>query len=149
MGSLAIAGKLAVVEIGDIKPPSLPTTWTEITEVYEIGDINVNRGMYDATYHGDSIYRAQMVGLADAMSIQLSCNYVETQYKTFWDLANDSAADGPLEWFRIRWPDGYWHRFEAFVGGVSSQTPLDERITYQVTLACTQDFYYENVWPPA
>lgn len=147
MGSLAIAGKLAIVEIGDIKPPTIPTSWTQLTEVVEIGDFNFSRGKYDATYHGASIYRAQMIGLADPIDIVLTLNYIQTQYKTLWDLANDTAADGPLEWFRIVWPDGWWHRFEAFVSSINAITPLDDRITYQVTLAQTQDVFFENVLP--
>ena len=144
MGSLAIAGKLAIVEIGDVKPPATPAVWTELTEVVDIGDVPFVRETYDATFHSDSIYRAQMIGLAEPMNITLTLNYVNTQYAALWALANNTAADGPLEWFRIVWPDGWWHRFEAFVSGMTATTPLDDRITYQCNLSTTQDFYFEN-----
>lgn len=135
MGSQALAGKQAVLEVGDTTPPAQPTVWTPLVEVYEIGDFVINRASYDVTSHGPSIYRNVIPGLADVIEQNISLNYVEAQYQTLFD--NMEAGD--LLWFRTYWPDSKYHQYEAYVGNVSSMTPLDDRIMYTVTLRVTQD----------
>ena len=135
MGSQAIAGKQAVLEVGDTTPPTVPTVWTPMVEVYEIGDFVINRASYDVTTHGTSIYRNVIPGLADVIEQTVSLNYVEAQFQTLYDNVND----GDLLWFRTYWPDDKYHIYEAYVGNISSMTPLDDRITYTITLRVTQD----------
>ena len=144
MGSAAIAGKIAVVQIGDTVPPVSPTGWTDLAEVYEIPELPIVRNRYNTTFHDSSIYSSQTPGLIPPIDWVISCNYIQAQYDTFWGLLNSTTVDGPLQWFRLLWPDAYYHQFEAFVAGLTPATPLDERITYQVTLAVTQDITYDN-----
>jgi len=137
MGSLAIAGKFAILEMGNTAPPTPPTAWSTLTEVYEIGDINFHRSRYDTTHHGPSIFRSQIVGLCDIIDVTASLNYVAAQYDAIYAI----WINGELNWWRLWWPDDTNHVFESYVGEITDTTPLDERITYSIILSSTQDFF--------
>lgn len=150
MGSSAFAGKPVVIELGDTLPPAPCTTatvWTALAEVTEIGDLVLNRSVYDATSHGASIYRDQILGIADPVNIDLKLNYTApaSNYSPEWVKFN--VVQAASYWYRIYYPDDYWHRVEAFVGGLTSSTPLDEKIEFSLKLVCTQDILFENSLP--
>lgn len=141
MGSQAISGKFAILKQGNSVPPLPPTTWTALEEVFDIGEVNINRTMYDVTFHDPSIYRSQIPGVADVINIVCSLNHIEDQYLALRDL----METGTLQWWRIEYPDSTTHEFKAYVGQVSSLHPLDDRLTYTITLGATQGFTFGDI----
>lgn len=125
----ALAGKTATVQSGTGGTPG--DTWTDIQEVYEIGELPIERETYDVTSHDTSFYREYIMGLFVTSSLTMSANYVEAQYDTLFAL----VGGGALGWYRIAYPqDNSTHVFQAFVASVSPASPLDDRLTYSLTL---------------
>lgn len=124
----AIAGKYAVLERATDDPP---TIWETIEEVFSIGDLTQRFSLYDVTSHGPSAYREVIPGLFDLIEIDLEMNYIWLQYEIFKGYAD---ARVPY-WWRLNYQDGSKHTFSAYVVECSPKTPLDDRITYAVTLA--------------
>lgn len=149
MGSSAFAGKTVVMErnTGAEPPtPPVPGSWAEFVEVTEIGDLALNRSVYDATSHGASIYRDQLLGVVDAVNIDITCNLTGgLHYDGFFEFAGlGSTTDPDLSWYRILYPDGYYHLIEGYIGGITSSTPLDEKVTFKLKMVCTQEIQYIN-----
>lgn len=129
----ALAGKTVVVQIGTGGPP--PDLWTDIVEVYEIGELPMERDDYDVTSHDSSLYREFISGLYSPIPFEISANYVATQY----DELRTLRESGILGFYRILFPDSTTEEFEARVTKVSPVIPLDDRITYNVTLKINAD----------
>ena len=131
----ALAGKSAGVQKGDQLPPGAATTWTSIIEVYEIGELPVERDTYDVTSHGASYYREYVLGLFVTSALTMSANYVAIQYDTLFD----DVGSGTERWYRLVYPapDNSTHEFVGFISNVSPVTPLDDRLTYNVTITVT------------
>jgi hypothetical protein len=145
MGSAAHPASLVVIQQGDIKPPASPTLWTPLSEVLEIGDFEINRPAIDVTSHGATIFAEQIAGgKIEPIDVQITMVYEQLAYQTMWNLVTDTAQDGPLEWWRLLYPDTYYHQFEAFVRRISSINPLREAQTFQVNFAVTQTVTYDN-----
>lgn len=125
----ALSGKTATVQSGTGGTPG--DTWTDIQEVYEIGELPIERETYDSTSHNASFYREYIMGLFATSSLTLSANYVAVQYAGLFDL----VGTGELRWYRIAYPEANTtHVFQAFVASVSPASPLDDRLTYSITL---------------
>lgn len=124
----ALAGKQSTIEVGTGGPP--PDTWTAIEEVYDIGELPIERATYDVTSHGSSYYREFISGLYVIPQLTMGANYVETQYDTlFSELGTDAIG-----YYRLRYPDDTTHEFQAIITSVTPVTPLDDRLTYNLTL---------------
>ena len=125
----ALSGKTATVQSGSGGTPA--DLWTDIQEVYEIGELPIERDTYDATSHDSSFYREYIMGLFVTSSLTMSANYVKAQYDALFAL----VGGGTLGWYRIADPqDNSTHVFQAFVANVSPSSPLDDRLTYSITL---------------
>ena len=131
--TVALAGKTALVQINASIPPAAVGAWTNITEVYEIGELPVERETYDVTSHGSSFYREYIMGLFVTSTLSMSANYESVQYNDLFAL----VGTGVDMYFRLRYPDASFHDFTAFVSSVSPVTPLDDRITYNIMLTVT------------
>lgn len=129
----ALAGKSAQVQLNASIPPAAPGAWTNITEVYEIGELPVERETYDVTSHSSSLYREYIMGLFVTSTLSMSANYETVQYNALFAL----VGTGVDRYFRLAYPDATYHDFIALVSNVSPVTPLDDRITYNVTLTVT------------
>ena len=71
------------------------------------------------------------MGLFVTSSLTMSANYVKAQYDALFAL----VGGGALGWYRIAYPqDNSTHVFQAFVANVSPASPLDDRLTYSITL---------------
>lgn len=135
----AIAGKFSVMEIGSGGVP--PTSWSELTEVYDIGDLPIRLGTYDVTSHGASRYREILPGLFEISELTMNANYVQAQYDQLYTMAETISN----EWFRLRWPDDTAHTFSGYITDVTPTTPLDERITYAITITVTGQIAYAPI----
>lgn len=124
----AIAGKQATIEIGTGGPP--PDSWTAIEEVVDIGELPIEREIYDVTSHGTGFYREFISGLYVISQLTMTANYVEAQYAS---LFSEAGSDN-LGYYRLRYPDDTTHLFRALVTNVTPVTPMDDRITYNLTL---------------
>lgn len=141
MATQALAGKTATVQIGTGGPP--PTTWDDIEEVYEIGELPIERDRYDVTSHGESYYREYILGLFTTSELTMAANYVQSQYDSLFT----EVGTGNLVWYRIAYPDNTSHEFEAIVSSVSPVTPLDDRLTYNLTLTVSGPITRGTVTP--
>lgn len=126
----ALAGKTAVVQINASIPPAVIGAWSDIIEVYEIGELPVERETYDVTSHGSSFYREYIMGLYVTSTLTMSANYESVQYDALFAL----VGVGTERYFRLLYPDATYHDFIALVSSVSPVTPLDDRITYNLVL---------------
>jgi len=134
--TVAIAGKTAVIQMAVEVPPVPAATWNDIVEVYEIGELPIERETYDVTSHNSSFYREYIMGLYVTSTLTMSANYEETQYDALFAL----VGTGVDMYFRLVYPDtptNSTHEFMALVSSVSPVTPLDDRITYNLTLTVT------------
>lgn len=128
----AIAGKGALVQTGTGPDPI--DTWVDIEEVYEIGELPVERETYDVTSHNASFYREYIMGLFATSSLTMSANYVKAQYDALFAL----VGTGAIGYYRIAYPaDNSTHVFQAFISNVSPSNALDDRLTYSLTLTVT------------
>ena len=147
MGSLAVAGKTAVLQVAGEIPPIAPVTWVDMVEVTEIGNFNVDRALYDVTFHSSSDHSDQIVGRRLPVLLDFEANFVYTEYvSAYWD----KFINKELSWYRILPPDGelvghgFW-LFEAYMKALVVVTPLDGAIKIDGTLAITQDYTFEEI----
>jgi len=132
MATAALAGKQALVQIGSGGPP--PTAWAEIVEVYDIGELPVERAIYDVTGHSSSFYRETISGLYVISSLTMGANYVKAQYETLFSKIGEDDPALAIDYYRLLYPDDFYHEFQASVTNVTPVTPLDDRLTYNLTL---------------
>jgi len=132
MSTAALAGKQAVIQIGSGGPP--PTLWEEIVEVYDIGELPVERAIYDVTGHSASFYRETIAGMYVISSLTMGVNYVNEQYEMLFSKIGEDDPALAIDYYRLLYPDNYYHEFQANVTNVTPVTPLDDRLTYNLTL---------------
>jgi hypothetical protein len=142
MGSAGIIGKRALLKKGDLVPPIPATIFTTIAEVYELSEFDYSREPKDATYHTGGYASAQILGIVPPINLSYLCNYVSEQFLDFWTLVR---AEQDLSWWQVLLPNDYYYLFEGYVSGLKMVTPLDDRITYELKIAVTQDVGFSNI----
>ena len=128
----ALAGKQTVVKIGTGGPP--PDTWTDIVEVIDIGELPIERSVYDATFHDDSFYRNTVSGLYVISSLTMTANYVKAQYESLFTKIGEDTPSLSKDSYRLVFPDDFYHEFVASVTNITPATQLDGVLTYSLTL---------------
>lgn len=128
----ALAGKQTVVKIGSGGPP--PDTWTDVVEVVNIGELPIERGIYDTTYHGESFYRNTVSGLYVISNLTMSANYVKSQYEALFAKIGEDSPTLAKDTYRLVFPDNFYHEFVATVTNITPVTELDGTLTYNLTL---------------
>jgi hypothetical protein len=136
MASNSWAAKPVYLTIGDTVPPLPPTIWSDVAEVYTLPDLALVRAVIDDTHHGPSYFRTSLPGVYEPISLPYELNYEALQYEAFLtDLKQESTQS--TRWYRVVFPDSKADQFEAFVAGMTKQSPMEGRVTYTLTLQVT------------
>lgn len=149
MSTQAIAGKFTTIEISSSIPPAAPTSWTQLAEVTDIGQIPLSRTLIDVSYHNVNIWPERIVGMANPTNIDLELNFIHEQYEELNDLWDDEQT----RWFRIvirpKWDmqpgEKFWQiLIEALVTDVSVTAPIDAGVIANVSLAASGRVVYSE-----
>ena len=113
------------------------TAFATVARILEIGDVSLSRDASDTTtFDSTGGYRQfEASGLRDAG---------ETQLTLVWDPADTEHAalrgdfdSATAEQYQITWPDGSSYTCDGLVTAYGVSTPLEDRVTAQVTVKWT------------
>lgn len=141
MGSAAMTGKTAVLQVATELPPTPPVAWTDLTEITVIGNFIQERAIYNATFHSSDEFSSQITGVKMPETLDFTTNYIPADYVS---QLQTPYGDNELRWYRILPPDGetigqgYW-QFEARISKIEVSTPLDGLVTIDGTFAIDQE----------
>lgn len=128
---------------GDIVPG--PETFTTIANVTNIPLPGESRDTYDATAHDSPNRRREHVGgLIDGDEFTVAVNYDPVVHSALRDDLEDTA---PRNW-RVAWPaqaGGDRDDFQAWLTGISGESPHDGLITAEFTFKITGGVTYVPV----
>lgn len=110
-------------------------TFTSIGNVTSVSGPEIERETYDVTAH-DSVdgWREFIGGLKDAGEVSIELNYDPTKHDAMVDDFEDTVARD----YKLVFPGGRgtW-AFKAFLTGFSSESPVDDKLTAELTFKVT------------
>lgn len=142
--SNAIAGKKALIQLGNNTPPAPPDTWEDVDEIRDIGDMPLRAAIYDVTSHGPSLYREIKPGLYEISEFTMTANYLDDSVSSQYAELYTKFLNSTISWYRLMWPDDSTHTFKGYVTDITPTTPLDDVITYNLTITIDGDVVYSS-----
>ena len=135
MPSSAVSGVGTTFGRADTQATSEPT-FTSISEINSIVGPNKSRSTFDVTsLDSTGGYREFKPGFRDGGEVTLGMNFTIAGYDTM----NDDFEDDSSREYRITFPntEATTMDFDAYVTSLGIGTPLDDKITADVTLKIT------------
>lgn len=108
---------------------SISGPWTEVAEVLECPPPSPEVDEAELTHQqSPDYYREFVATLIDPGDTEITLNYTPASHELAMTKIRQSI------WWRIELPDGTTFDFKAYVKSVSNENPIDDRITFSITL---------------
>ncbi len=109
-----------------------PTSFTSLTEVYEVSLPDTEVDEVEATHYGSANnFKEFIAGLEDGGEVEVQLNYTKTQCDTL-DLMRRTIK----EWL-ITMPDVSYWRFPGYIKKMSGAIPDQDKVSVKVTIRVT------------
>lgn len=109
-------------------------TYAAIGNVTSVSGPEIERETYDTTAHDSPDHWREFIGgLVDPGELTLELNYDPSIHDTLvGDFQDDVARD-----YRMIFPGGGQWDFKAFMSGFSQESPVDDKLTAELTFKVT------------
>ncbi len=130
-------GTQILITGGDWDTQSYP--YHSVVEAYSFGPVTDDREEVEVTHYQSfqvgttQGWREYIPGLRTDAEIEFEANYTGDEFKK-WHVAKEQSTELTIQ---VVYPDFYCHSFGATVKGVDLTVPVDDRMTYTVSLTVT------------